>query len=363
LFQADYHHVGNDENCDECDMNKLVERLPRTSPNPGVHYGTIASANVVIKDGITRERLREEFGCLCFEMEAAGLNNFPSIVIRGISDYSDSHKNGTWKRYAAATGAAYAKELLSIVPPEQVTIEPSIPSHPWSCFVFSSRLLPRNTVALGRLVIDTHAPWNDYCPFSINIPDDDIAVSTHPRMPEIIEKAKLSKVYDKLSKRVLSFTGLSLESISAGEKTDILMNSGNHFRELCGKAEVRSWLEAILAQAWKVYMIVGIHTIKSSTTSVASGGTGITEAAASKEQVFAVQYRKVKFGWFSARKVENAFLQRGYNRWKVTTISGRRNEEDGEINDIVEADLLDAVVEEDVGEGDVYSMDYELILF
>jgi nucleoside phosphorylase len=46
-------------------------------------------------------------------MEAAGLmNDFPCIVIRGICDYADSHKNDTWQKYAAIAAAAYAKELL-----------------------------------------------------------------------------------------------------------------------------------------------------------------------------------------------------------------------------------------------------------
>jgi nucleoside phosphorylase len=50
-------------------------------------------------------------------MEAAGLmDNFPCLVVRGICDYADSHKNKRWQGYAAATAAAYAKELLEIVP-------------------------------------------------------------------------------------------------------------------------------------------------------------------------------------------------------------------------------------------------------
>jgi hypothetical protein len=49
-------------------------------------------------------------------MEAAGLmNNFPCLVIRGISDYSDSHKSKPWQGYAAATAAAYVKALLDVV--------------------------------------------------------------------------------------------------------------------------------------------------------------------------------------------------------------------------------------------------------
>ena len=49
-------------------------------------------------------------------MEAAGLmNNFPCLVVSGISDYADSHKSYVWQRYAALTSAAYAKELLKYI--------------------------------------------------------------------------------------------------------------------------------------------------------------------------------------------------------------------------------------------------------
>jgi nucleoside phosphorylase len=54
-------------------------------------------------------------------MEAAGLmNDFPCIIVRGICDYADSHKNNVWQEYAAATAAAFAKELLSIIKPAEV---------------------------------------------------------------------------------------------------------------------------------------------------------------------------------------------------------------------------------------------------
>lgn len=35
--------------------------------------------------------------------------------MRGICDYSDSHKNDEWQGYAAATVASYVKELLQII--------------------------------------------------------------------------------------------------------------------------------------------------------------------------------------------------------------------------------------------------------
>ena len=59
-----------------------------------VYYGLIASADKLMKDAIARDQLIKEHDILCFEMEAAGLmNNFPCVAIRGICDYSDSHKN------------------------------------------------------------------------------------------------------------------------------------------------------------------------------------------------------------------------------------------------------------------------------
>lgn len=100
---------------------------------PKIHYGLIASGNMVVKDGRRRDelfsQLRDRVGgeCICFEMEAAGLmNNFPCLVIRGISDYADSHKNRTWRKYAAMTAAAYAKELLGVVPPAHVRKTPRL---------------------------------------------------------------------------------------------------------------------------------------------------------------------------------------------------------------------------------------------
>jgi hypothetical protein len=55
------------------------------------------------------------------------MNQFPCLVIRGICDYADSHKNKEWLGYAAMVAAAYAKELLSVIHPERVLQEKAIP--------------------------------------------------------------------------------------------------------------------------------------------------------------------------------------------------------------------------------------------
>jgi nucleoside phosphorylase len=120
LFEAGYDHLGG-ATCDLCSKDRVVERQPRGNQIVA-HYGTIASGNQVMRDGATRDRISMEFGgVLCFEMEAAGLNSFPCLVIRGICDYADSHKNKKWQAYAAGTAAAYAKEVLSVIPSEEVT--------------------------------------------------------------------------------------------------------------------------------------------------------------------------------------------------------------------------------------------------
>lgn len=143
LFRANYNHIdkkpmdaihtpvnaeesGNEDDweneeeeeqksCPYCDRTKVVKRKPRDMQ---IHYGLIASGNQVIKDGAFRNQVNKQLGgnVLCFEMEAAGLvNDFRCLVIRGICDYADSHKNTDWQEHAAVVAAAFAKEFLLTV--------------------------------------------------------------------------------------------------------------------------------------------------------------------------------------------------------------------------------------------------------
>ncbi|CEO59711.1 Putative Pfs, NACHT and Ankyrin domain protein [Penicillium brasilianum] len=122
LFIASCDHVLGPD-CRGCDPADEVQREPRDNTDPDIHYGTIASGNTLVKDAATRDRIVAQLGedCICFEMEAAGLmNHFPCLVIRGICDYADSHKNDRWQRYASATAAAFAKELMAYVPVAEI---------------------------------------------------------------------------------------------------------------------------------------------------------------------------------------------------------------------------------------------------
>ncbi|KAL4912062.1 hypothetical protein BDW62DRAFT_206857 [Aspergillus aurantiobrunneus] len=119
LFQGDSIHAVGYETCDSCDMNSTVHRPPRQDLSPHIHYGLIASGDRVMRSTNNARLATRDLGnVLCFEMEAAGvLTEYPCLVVRGISDYADSHKNDSWQHYAAASAAACSKELLSYLDP------------------------------------------------------------------------------------------------------------------------------------------------------------------------------------------------------------------------------------------------------
>lgn len=131
LYRSDYIHSDAKTSCQKCgcDPSQRVDRSSEDSDEEDerdeqeivVHRGTIAAGEKVMKKGLERDELSKQHGILCFEMEAAGaLVDFPCLVVRGISDYSDSHKNNKWHGYAAATAAAYARQLFFHMPVDEV---------------------------------------------------------------------------------------------------------------------------------------------------------------------------------------------------------------------------------------------------
>ena len=99
----------------KCHKGELVRRTRLTQPyNPVVHYGLVASGDTVMKSGGDRDYIAARDDVIVFEMEGTGVReNFPGrLVIKGICDYADSHKNKRWQSYAAATAAAAMKGFL-----------------------------------------------------------------------------------------------------------------------------------------------------------------------------------------------------------------------------------------------------------
>jgi len=67
----------------------------------------VASANALLKDPVRRDSLRDKFEIKAVEMEGSGIADATwdhekgYLVVRGICDYCDSHKNDDWQEYAA----------------------------------------------------------------------------------------------------------------------------------------------------------------------------------------------------------------------------------------------------------------------
>ncbi|OMP84216.1 hypothetical protein BK809_0000148 [Diplodia seriata] len=125
LFKPEYHHKKEGKSCESCDTEQLVQRPKRTDAHRNTfvfHKGRIATGNSVIKKGERRDEISKNCGgVLCIEMEAAGVNvNGSCLVIGGISDYADSHKNDMWKLHAAKNAAVFARELLHTIQASKV---------------------------------------------------------------------------------------------------------------------------------------------------------------------------------------------------------------------------------------------------
>jgi nucleoside phosphorylase len=105
-----------------CDEGRLIarERLreklsmgPDEAQCPETFIGRVASGNTVVKSAKHRDHMAARHGVIAFEMEGAGARDeIPCIIVKGICDYADSHKNKRWQDFAAATAASVARAML-----------------------------------------------------------------------------------------------------------------------------------------------------------------------------------------------------------------------------------------------------------
>lgn len=157
LYEADYrhkhHHPAKCEICDQClsDLDPVCEQAlvfscaelhcddaylvhrERLLSNqkwvqkhaqakvplapPEIHFGTIGSGDTVMKAAGLRDKISREDNIIAFEMEGAGVwENLSCIVIKGVCDYADSHKNKSWQTFAAGAAASAAKALIELYP-------------------------------------------------------------------------------------------------------------------------------------------------------------------------------------------------------------------------------------------------------
>ena len=112
LYNADYEHPAGNRDCRACSKDALVERKLRRHPR--CHFGLVLSGALLLEDAKTRDDYAKEYpNAQCFEMEGAGLDEVRGPLVKGVSDYADSHYNNAWHEYAATNSAAVVKYILT----------------------------------------------------------------------------------------------------------------------------------------------------------------------------------------------------------------------------------------------------------
>lgn len=356
LYAADYVH-GDGMTCDSCDRTRLVSRPQRDSSSPVVFYGTIASGNRVMKDGTTRDQLGKELNAICFEMEAAGLmDNFPCLVIRGVCDYADSHKNKSWQGYAAATAAAYAKELLALLPTfdiAKIDFYSDINSQPVDTptyhnksevhptFLVTRDWYTRDEILLGSLIPDIRYPNQDAHRAAIKEPDVSVRVD-HAFEEYFADKSVPGSWIKKIISKVFSTSDISASTahwhVEADESRNYMLAQPRAlFEHVCSLPYTRAWLEDCFQYGDTVYLIVGYRTALNARLTHKNAGESMSPSTSrriSGERIYAACYRKVEFR--SLKGVQSAYLTTK-NCWKLFSDarSGKRN------NDFLEVNIQD----------------------
>lgn len=99
-----------------CEENMLVQREMFEDDgdfSSNIFIGRIGSGNTVMKSGEIRDWIAKKHNLIAFEMEGAGAwDEVPCLVVKGVCDYADSHKNKQWQNFAAATAASVMKAIL-----------------------------------------------------------------------------------------------------------------------------------------------------------------------------------------------------------------------------------------------------------
>ena len=136
-YKSDYHHIHRDGSCEKClarmngseeaclearkklcsdlhcEPSGRIERV-RSDGKISLFFGNMASSDQVMKSAAHRDAIVNEEEVIGFEMEGAGVwDIFPTLVVKSVSDYADSHKDKEWQDYAAVQAAAAAKVILT----------------------------------------------------------------------------------------------------------------------------------------------------------------------------------------------------------------------------------------------------------
>ncbi|KAL4874981.1 hypothetical protein BJY04DRAFT_172372 [Aspergillus karnatakaensis] len=166
-----------------CDTDRIQSWHPREVQDPVVHYGLIATSQHTTRHGATRDKSAGKHDVLSFETEATGrTDSVEYLIIRGICDYTDLHRSKHWHAYAAAAAAAYAKEVLSFIPPVPDTVPSATNLYAEAAPVLDALLLTRPGVDRKSLIALKGRRVDGTCEWLIQHPQyqDWLADTNHP---------------------------------------------------------------------------------------------------------------------------------------------------------------------------------------
>jgi hypothetical protein len=241
--------------------------------------------------------------------------------------------------------------LLFPFPIKQVTPRKTLSAMPKSILV-SQFFLPPSAVSLGRFVTSLDNPHQNFHePTSIVNPNCTEKVQTQ------FDSLQHSTKHRNLGSRLTTFLSSSFTKrlkasvrITADQaKTHYLINAGEWFRDATKSQETCKWIERTIHEGEDIYFVVAYHTLmnaqivgqlggQSSTggTLAVPASTLLTESGvvvpfdmadpgfgasssrvedeqrkfvAPGEQIYAVQYRRVSWIWFSRDKVNEMTLR------------------------------------------------------
>lgn len=243
--------------------------------------------------------------------------------------------------------------------------------------VFQASLLPLSAVQLGRLIVNIKAPHEEYVdPPAPNPPE--VTKNTQHNFTELRTSSNAFKLRGRLTQLLsASYEHESKHQIDLSAKiayTYALCNSRAWFEAACAQQSIRRWLQGAIEDGDSVYLVTGYHTVVDARFATGRSSTGMDRQEISMpinatglpgvqgmdmtagmdtshklcrgfartfeapgEQVYALQYRKIVFRWFSSRKIDKATLRE--NQWRVYAGRGPANNDSDGDSDILEASL------------------------
>lgn len=249
--------------------------------------------------------------------------------------------------------------------------------------LLSQFFLPPSAVSVGRFVISLDDPHQDYhnptCNASPNVTEkvqtqfDSILYSVNHQNIASQLTTFLSSTFSKRLKASIRIT-------ADRAKTYYLNNAGQWFRDAVQSRETREWIERTIDEGEDIYVVVAYHTLVNARITEQLGGqsvvggtlaipvsTALTASGvvipftnavdpglggfrghiedeqrqfiAPGEQIYAVQYRKVRWRWFARNRADEMTLAK--KAW-WERYGGLRNLQ-SEPEDMIEVELEDEI--------------------